>query len=90
MIMSHLAIRDLENDQVLDQSAMSRIRGGYTPDGYKDSYKMPYGVSFADATGSALAIGPNAFTKTDTFAVAVPGASSAGSHSTASVGIPVA
>jgi hypothetical protein len=82
--MSHLAIRDLDNDTVLDQTAMNRIRGGYSPDGYKDGYKMPYyGASFADATGTALAIGNNTFAKTDTFAVAVPGASSAGSHSTA-------
>jgi hypothetical protein len=78
--MSHLAIRDLDNETVLDQSAMSGIRGGNSPDGYKMPY---YGVSFADATGSALAIGNNTFAKTDTFAVAVPGASAAGSHSTA-------
>ena len=77
--MSHLVICDLDNDQVLDQASMHSIRGGYSP----------LGVSFADASGAALAIGPNAFAKTDTFAVAVPGASAAGSHSTASIGIPV-
>jgi hypothetical protein len=80
--MSHLAIRDLDHDQVLDSSAMGRVRGGYSPDGYKQPW-MPSGVSFADATGTALAIGNNTFAKTDTFAVAVPGASSAGSRSTA-------
>jgi urocanate hydratase len=74
--MSHLAIRDLDHDMVLDQAAMHGIKGGYLP-------LPPQGVSFADATGTALAIGNNTYAKTDTFAVAVPGASAAGSHSTA-------
>jgi hypothetical protein len=76
-----LNIRDLDNDLVLDHSAMSSIRGGYSGD-YMGGY-MPYGVSLADATGSALAIGNNTFAKTDTFAVTVPGAAAAGSRSTA-------
>jgi hypothetical protein len=78
--MSHLMLRDLDHDQVLDPSAMSRIRGGYSGD-YLGDYS--YGVSFADATGSALAIGKNTFAKTDTFAVALPGSAAAGSHSSA-------
>ena len=74
--MSHLTLRDLDHDQVLDPAAMHSIKGGYTP-------LLPQGVSFAEATGAALAIGPNTYAKTDTFAVTVPGASAAGSHSIA-------
>lgn len=75
--MSHLKLRDLDNDIVLDKTALRGIRGGYSQPW------MPSGVSLADSTGSALAIGNNTFAKTDTFAVAVPGASAAGSHSMA-------
>jgi hypothetical protein len=80
--MSKLTLRDLDNDIVLDKADLRGIRGGYSPDGYKQPW-MPSGVSFADSTGSALAIGNNTYAKTDTFAVAVPGASAAGSHSMA-------
>jgi hypothetical protein len=80
--MNHLTLRDLDNDIVLDKAVLRGIRGGYSPEGYKMPW-MPSGVSFADSTGIAIAIGPNAFAKTDTFAVAVPGAASAGSNSTA-------
>jgi hypothetical protein len=82
--MSQLNLRDLDNDIVLDKAALRGIHGGHA-----GHHSAPQGVSLADSTGFGLAIGPNAFTKTDTFAVAVPGASAAGSRSTAAVGIPV-
>jgi hypothetical protein len=75
--MNHITLRDLDNDIVLDKAALRGIRGGYSQPW------MPSGVSFADSTGSALALGNNTFAKTDTFAVAVPGAAAAGSHSMA-------